>query len=184
LGPKNRENSVYIVDFGVARRYRNTRNGTHIPFLDGKSTVGTVRYVSLNTHFGIGEWLRFRSTPGHIGPSFAAQTRRDDIESLAYSLLDCLRDLPWGHIRGGSSKQLEDRVREKKQSWTPERLCAGIPNTFKVLLSHARQLKFDEEPDYDGLQSAFMDDMEHHGYSPETPFDWSAADNTKGTLCL
>jgi hypothetical protein len=93
-----------------------------------------------------------------------------------------LRDLPWGHIRGGSSKQLEDRVREKKRSWTPERLCAGIPNAFKVLLSHARQLKFDEEPDYDGLQSAFMDEMERHGYSPDTPFDWSTADDTKGTL--
>lgn len=155
-----------------------------MPFLDGKPIVGTVRYVSLNTHFGIGEWLRFRSIPGYVSSSFAAQTRRDDIESLAYSLLDCLRDLPWGHIRGGSLKQLEDRVREKKRSWTPERLCAGIPNAFKILLSHARRLKFDEEPDYAGLQSAFMDDMEHHGYSPDIPFDWSAADNTKGTLCL
>jgi casein kinase I family protein HRR25 len=161
LGPKDSETSVYIIDFGIARRYKNPRNGTHMPFLDGKPLVGTVRYASLNTHFGI------------------AQTRRDDIECLAYSLLDCLRDLPWGHITGGSPKQFEDRVREKKRSWTPERLCVGIPNAFKILLSHARQLKFDEEPDYDGLQKAFINDMKQHGYSPDTPFDWSEASDSK-----
>jgi len=95
-----------------------------------------------------------------------------------------LRDLPWGHVTGGSSKQFEDRVREKKRSWTPERLCADIPSAFEVLFSHARQLKFDEEPDYDGLQRAFLDDLRHYGYSPDTPFDWSKPGDTKGTLPL
>ncbi|KAF8497315.1 kinase-like domain-containing protein [Gautieria morchelliformis] len=162
LGPKGSETSVYIVDFGIARRYRNPRNSVHMPFLDGKPLVGTVRYASLNTHVGI------------------AQTRRDDIECLAYALIDCLRDLPWGHITGGTSKQFEDRVREKKRSWTPERLCVGIPNAFKLLLSHARQLKFDEEPDYDGLQKAFTDELKHHGYSLDGSLDWSAASDSKG----
>jgi hypothetical protein len=54
LRPKDSETSVYIADFGVARRYKNPRNGAHMPFLDGKLVVGTVRYASLNTHFGIG----------------------------------------------------------------------------------------------------------------------------------
>jgi casein kinase I family protein HRR25 len=102
------------------------------------------------------------------------------MECLAYSLLDCLRDLPWGRIKGGSPKQFEDRVREKKRSWTPERLCVDLPNAFEVLLSHARQLKFDEEPDYDGLQQVFIDEMKRHGCSTNTPFDWSEAGDTKG----
>ena len=179
LGTKDSENSVYIVDFGIARRYTNPRNGAHMPFLDGKPLVGTVRYASLNTHLGIGQllWLLLNK---YIHLFAKAQTRRDDIECLAYSLLDCLQDLPWGHIKGGSPKQFEERVREKKRSWTPERLCVGIPNAFKVLLSHARQLKFDEEPDYDGLQKVFIDDVERHGYSMNTPFDWSEAGNIKG----
>ncbi|KAF8497320.1 kinase-like domain-containing protein [Gautieria morchelliformis] len=168
LGPKGSETSVYIVDFGISRRYRNPRNSVHMPFLDGKPLVGTVRYASLNTHVG-------------IDSSFAKeQTRRDDIECLAYALIDCLRDLPWGDITGGTSKQFEDRVREKKRSWTPERLCVGIPNAFKLLLSHARQLNFDEEPDYDGLQKAFTDELKQHGYSPDTSLDWSAASDSKG----
>jgi len=49
---------IYIVDFGIARRYTNPRNGAHMAFLDGKPLVGTVRYASLNTHLGIGESLR------------------------------------------------------------------------------------------------------------------------------
>jgi casein kinase I homolog HRR25 len=95
-----------------------------------------------------------------------------------------LRDLPWGNIWGGSQKQFEERVREKKRSWTPERLCAGVPNAFKALLSHARQLKFDEEPDYEGLQNAFMDDMKQRGYSPDDPLNWSEAGDTEGAVCL
>jgi casein kinase I homolog HRR25 len=118
-----------------------------------------------------------------VDSSFAkAQTRWDDIECLAYSLLNCLRDLPWGHIVGGSQKQVEDRVREKKRSWTPERLCAGIPRVFNSLLSHARQLKFNEEPGYNSLQKPFMDEMKCHEYSSDAPFDWSEASDAEGVL--
>jgi len=74
---------------------------------------------------------------------------------------------------GGSPKQFEDRVRQKKRSWTPERLCSGISSVFRVLLSYARELKFDEEPDYDSLRKAFMDELKHRGYSPDSPFNWS-----------
>jgi len=180
LGIKGNQNIVYIVDFGIARRYTNPRNDVHMAFLDGKPLVGTVRYASLNTHLGIGELLRVLLLIKYTHLSCQkAQTRRDDIECLAYSLLDCLRDLPWGHITGGSPKQLEERVREKKRSWTPDRLCVGIPDAFKVLLSHARQLRFGEEPDYDGLQTVFTEALEQHGYSTNTPFDWSEAADTK-----
>jgi len=59
LGRKDSETSVYIVDFGIARRYRNPQNGAHMPFLDGKLVVGTIHYVSLNTHLGIGTSFTF-----------------------------------------------------------------------------------------------------------------------------
>jgi serine/threonine protein kinase len=59
LGCKDSETSVYIIDFGIARRYRNPRNGAPMPFLDGKSVVGTIRYTSLDTHLGIGTSFTF-----------------------------------------------------------------------------------------------------------------------------
>jgi len=112
------ENCVYIVDFGIARRYKNPRNGARMAFLNGKPFVGTVHYVSFDTHLGIAG----PPEPVYSSFFFKAQTRRDGIECLAYSFLDFFRDLPWGRITGFRPKQLEERVREKKRSWTPERL--------------------------------------------------------------
>jgi casein kinase I family protein HRR25 len=112
----------------------------------------------------------------------SAQSRRDDIESLAYSLLECLRELPWAGVTGGTQKQIEEKVREKKRSWTPDRLCAGIPEAFKIIFSHARELAYDEEPDYAFLRQRFMTDMDRHGYSLESPFDWSDA-GSKSSSC-
>jgi len=84
LGTKVSEDGVYIV-FGIARRYTNPRNGAHIAFLDGMPLIGTVRYASLNTHLGIGELLQV--LPNKYSHLYA-KARRDDIECLAYSLLD------------------------------------------------------------------------------------------------
>jgi casein kinase I homolog HRR25 len=84
-----------------------------------------------------------------------------------------MRDLPWAGMTGGSQKQIEDKVREKKRSWPPDRLCAGIPDAFKILLSHARELAYDEEPDYKFLLQQFTTEMDRRGYSAESPFDWS-----------
>jgi hypothetical protein len=75
-------------------------------------------------------------------------------------------------------------IREKKITWTPERLRVDLPDAFKVLLCHARQLNFDEESDYDGLQQVFIDEMKRHGYSMSTTFDWSEAGDTKGNLMV
>lgn len=44
---------MYTVDFGLTKRYRDTKTGQHIPYKDGKSLTGTARYASLNTHIGV-----------------------------------------------------------------------------------------------------------------------------------
>ena len=51
-GEKATENRVYIIDFGLAKRYID-RNQAHIKYKDGKKLTGTARYASINTHRGI-----------------------------------------------------------------------------------------------------------------------------------
>jgi len=50
MGIKSKAQKLYIVDFGLAKRYVS-KDG-HIPYKEGKSLTGTARYASINTHLG------------------------------------------------------------------------------------------------------------------------------------
>ena len=53
LGKK--ANLVYVIDFGLAKKYRDALTHQHIPYRENKNLTGTARYTSINTHLGIGE---------------------------------------------------------------------------------------------------------------------------------
>jgi casein kinase 1 len=55
IGIGKKQHYVYVIDFGLAKRFRDPKTGEHIPYRDGKNLTGTARYASVNTHLGIGK---------------------------------------------------------------------------------------------------------------------------------
>ena len=136
IGKNNKKHLVYAIDFGLSKKYRDPRTGLHIPYKDGKSLTGTARYASINTHLGI------------------EQSRRDDIEGIGYICVYFLKGiLPWQGLKARTTKEKYEKIKEKKISTSLDNLCHGLPEEFKIFIQYARELKFEDRPDYGYLKN-------------------------------
>lgn len=52
MGTGKRANQVNMIDFGLAKKYRDPHTYQHIPYLENKNLTGTARYASVNAHLG------------------------------------------------------------------------------------------------------------------------------------
>ncbi|GLT98540.1 hypothetical protein SLE2022_160400 [Rubroshorea leprosula] len=156
MGLGRKANQVYIIDFGLAKRYRDLTTNRHIPYRENKNLTGTARYASCNTHLGI------------------EQSRRDDLESLGYVLLYFLRgSLPWQGLKAATKKQKYDKICEKKLSTPIEVLCKSHPVEFASYFHYCHSLTFDQRPDYGFLKRLFRDLFVREGYEFDYIFDWT-----------
>lgn len=154
-GNENTKDSIFIIDFGLAKCYWNSE-GEHIAYRDGKNLTGTARYASLNTHKGI------------------EQSRRDDLETIGHVLLYFLKgSLPWQGLPGKSKNEKYNNIKKKKLETSLDELCKGFPIEFKEFMEYCRSLKFEQDPDYKYIIDLFEKCMARHGFDPKVlDFTW------------
>lgn len=124
------EKTVFVIDFGLSKEYIDFDTGDHLPFRDGRRFIGTPRYASIGTHMGY------------------RQSRRDDLESIAYIVIYfVLGELPWQGIKAKSKSEKKEKIMEMKlkTNFANEK---KIPKELISYLEYAKNMKYDEKPDY------------------------------------
>jgi len=156
IGLGKKANQVHIIDFGLAKKYRDPKTQQHIPYRENKNLTGTARYASVNTHLGI------------------EQSRRDDLEAIGYVLMYFNRgSLPWQGLKANGKKEKYEKIMEKKMSTPVEVLCKHFPSEFVTYLNYCRSLRFEDRPDYAYLRRLLKDLFFREGYQYDFVFDWT-----------
>eukprot|EP00922_Rhytidocystis_sp_ex-Travisia-forbesii_P022380 GHVS01032767.1.p1 GENE.GHVS01032767.1~~GHVS01032767.1.p1 ORF type:complete len:537 (-),score=104.14 GHVS01032767.1:875-2317(-) len=156
IGLAQQDSTIYMIDFGLAKKYRDPKSHQHIPYRENKNLTGTARYASINAHLG------------------AEQSRRDDLEAVGYVLMYFCRagTLPWQGIKANTKQEKYHKIMEKKMTTPVEILCKGYPTEFATYLNYCRTLRFEDRPDYAYLRRLFRELYVKEGFAEDSPFDW------------
>ena len=158
----NNSKIVYLVDFGLAKKYRSSSTLMHYPLINKKKLTGTPRYASINALKGL------------------EQSRRDDMESLSYVLIFLSKgELPWQHINAKSKEERNEKILEKKIAISSARLCSGLPHEFVKFLDHTKNLEYTQKPDYEFLRNLLKCVIKDNNIIPNYIFDWTTKEEIK-----
>ena len=148
---------IYIIDFGISKKYRSSRTGKHIKFINNKVTIGSMNFLSINANIGY------------------EQSRRDDLESLGYMLIFLANDnLPWmGFEDSNINKRMKClKIYNLKKAISAEKLCKGLPEEFTEYINYTRKLKFEEDPNYDYIRKLFLSILFKNHEKNDLNFFW------------
>ena len=154
IGSGKKKNRIYIIDFGLSKKYRT--ESKHNEYKKGKSFSGSFRYSSIRNHKGI------------------EQSRRDDLESIGYMLIYFLKKkLPWQGLKGSTKSKRSKSIFKVKRNTSLEVLCEGLPRELYYYMKYCRLLRFKQDPDYTYLKSLFINIFKENSYTYDNIFDWN-----------
>jgi serine/threonine protein kinase len=154
IGVAEKQNLIYLIDFGLSTQFRDSLTGAHVPERDHTSLTGTARYASVN------------AMSGH------EQSRRDDLESLGYMWLYLLRgSLPWQSLSGDRA-DTKAQILQKKTMMTIEDICEGLPSEFVEYLRAVARLGFEDEPPYAAMRNMFRELFLREEFVFDYRYDW------------
>jgi len=155
MGTGKKAATVFIIDFGLAKRFRDLKTGMHIPYKEKHNLTGTARYASRHAHAGI------------------ELSRRDDLESLGYLFVYFLTgSLPWQGLRADTKKEKYEKIFSRKLNTTTAELCKDLPKEFARYFEYVKDLQFADKPDYSHLRRMFRELYSEKGYTFDADFDW------------
>ena len=160
IGKGANEHVIYLIDFGLAKRYREEYTNFHIPLKLNIKLTGTIRFASCNAI------------------NKKELSRRDDMESIGYLFIYLLKGmLPWQGLKIKQKSEKYSKIREIKMTIEPSKLCEGLPNEFKEYIEMVKNLEFEEEPEYDKYTNMFNELYSKKEFPKDYLYDW--VDNKK-----
>ena len=154
-GLNEKRKYIYILDFGLSKKFRSSKTLKHYPVIKSKNLTGTARYASINALNGL------------------TQSRRDDLEAVGYVIMYFLRGrLPWQGIPVKNKEERYKKIMEKKLATSAEELCKGFPKQFTDYINYTRGLQYEQDPDYDYLKNLFITTLNNEGFNIDCYYDW------------
>ena len=155
VGLEENNKFLYVLDFGLAKIYRNIKTKKHEPFVKGKKLIGNARYSSINALEG------------------GTQSRRDDLESIGYMLIFFLVGrLPWQGYIANNKEDKYAKIKEIKQKTTSEELCKDLPPQLEEYIKYTRNLGYEQDPDYEYLKNLFLNLLKNYNWEFNYYYDW------------
>ena len=147
---------IYIIDFGLSKKYRSSRTNKHIQFKLTKKFTGTARYASINAVRG------------------AEQSRRDDLEAIGYMLLFFFTrgKLPWQGVSCKEKAQKYAKIYNMKKHLDYEVFCKNMPKEIITYMNYCKELPFEKEPNYEYLRNLFENVLKRNGFQNDLKFSW------------
>ena len=134
----NNSKLIYIIDFGLCKRYRSSKTGKHIPLRQTGKFNGTMEYASSYVLKG------------------NESSRRDDLISLGYMLIFLFKKyLPWKISLKEINRTKYLELINKKESNDNGLLFKNLPQEIVEYIIYTNNLKFEQAPDYSYLSSLF-----------------------------
>jgi serine/threonine protein kinase len=137
---------VFLIDFGLSKPY--VINDKHIDFKYKNKFMGTLNFASINTH------------------NFCEQSRRDDLESLAYMLIYFyFGKLDWiNGEKNSDSNSINFNEFESENNYVKlqKELIdsnTNIPTQLINFYKNIRQLEFEERPNYEKYIDSFREEL-------------------------
>ena len=162
MGRNELDGTLYLIDFGLAKKFRSSRTLKQFPLTKRKSLTGTARYASINALQGY------------------EQSRRDDLESAGYVLMFLLRgNLPWQNIKIKGKKDKYAKICNKKKEVSSKELGMNFPSEFAEILDYFKILGYTETPDYEMCMKKMLNVIAKANETFDYIYDWTTNVNLK-----